>query len=499
MRVASVVWGCLAAGVFAPVAAGQAPTILQARLLDLQGQPVAKEPVAVLFVHERGMAQQEVTTSASGSLQVAVAETFVRSASRVFVVRRGGEDGADTVYGGMAVYQLPADAMGLIAAGDLRLQEEPLVFAGRLVDAAGAPVAGVVVAMARTWSDPLGERLAANLPRGVLGRALLHRCTTDAQGRFAFREREPKPGAVQLDIGDGAWLGEPGLVANVGQLEQVIVVGRSASLRVDFRTRPPHSLRVELHRSGTVLARGARRDEPTGSWAFEQIHAGRYDVRVLVQQKEQLRIADVEVREGQACADPRLRDVDWSVGLQVVQLRVHHADGSAFRGASLQPLDAKGRATGGLFAMPSDTEAVVLAEGQQRFVVMHERYQTVLVERPLSEVPVTLAPRRRVHLTLHEDLELPTGLTVELHALAFPAKLGPPSRALWTGPTNEILADGPGRHRITLSTLVERSPVILWSGEIEVGAGTEPAAVVLPIQARAVKELRQSFAELGRK
>jgi len=462
-----------------------ASPMLAARLLDAQGMAVVKQVVAVLFVNENLVAQQEATTGADGELRIAIPDQVGGAACRVFVVRRGGGDGADTVYVGAAMRALEAGASGLRDLGELRLQEEPVALAGRLVDAKGAPVAGVAVVMPVTWTKDRGDRISS-ATKGVLGRALLHRATTDAEGCFVFREIAPRASAGPFEIGGGDWLCEPLLRVETGKLEQRIVAGKAGSVRLTFRTPPPRTMPVQLQSSGKAVNVPIRTDAANGSRYLARVPPGRYDVRLILDGREQ-RIDGIEIRAGEECADPRLRDIDWAKGLQIVTVY----------GAStgnIRRLDAKDRTRGGSFGVPSDAEILTFADEAPRFLVSHESYLTILFERPGSEVHVKWVPRRPVRLVLPKGIELPTGLAFELQATAFPASLGPQSRAVWTGAGTEIRADGGGAHRLTLrgGDLIRGAE--LWWCTVELEAGTEPFEFGLPITAEELKDVREKIA-----
>ncbi len=381
--------------------------VLSLRLLGVDGVPVATGPVAVRF--EAGgsvMRLQEVATGDDGRVLVALPEKVVDVGGRVILCRRHEKLLADTIYGGTAVVEVPAAQSGLREVGDVRLVEEPVAVAGRLVDSDGKPLAGCVVRMNPTHASDPGDGVSlrpSDVPHGPL---LHHQATTDAEGRFTFRELEPAARTGPIEIADGAWLLPVGTRLTTRGSEQRLVAMRPGRVELSFAKQTPHPPRFKVSTASGAVMLHAKAEKTIGNRLLLQLPPGRHDLELLVGGLKPLRIDGIEVRAGETCADPRLVDIDWTQGLRILTVRLHRADGSRGGWLQWQCLGAGDRSlTSG--SSIEDGGTLVLPEGTQRIAFGSDRYRTVVKPAAGDTVDVDMVPRRRIRLSLAPGLEVP--------------------------------------------------------------------------------------------
>jgi len=470
------------------VRAKAASPILAGRLLDENGDAVVQQEVAVLFVTDELRDRQVARTDEHGALRIAVPEAMRTMACRIHVVRRGDPKSGATNYAGSAVHELAAGAEGLVEIGDVTLQPEPVAVAGRLLDPDGAPVAGVDVTTVMTWLDEHSRPEHLRSLPAPLREALVHRATTDAEGRFVFCELMPRAVANGLSIADGTWLCDPGQRVVTGAGEVVLTAYEPASIELRFRTPPPSHIVFDVRRDGAVFQTVWLRDEDPAARRAPQVPPGTYDIVVTHRDEELARIEGVEVRSGQACADPRLRDIDWTSGWTVVRLRVR-----SDRGGRVHPgVRALGEnVRWGWNSSSVDDDVLALRAEETKLLIHHERYRSVFIEELKPELDITLQPRLEVAIVLPDGLELPAGVAIVVIASDYPARLGQLSRVIWAGADTRLLVDGPGRHRVRVS-----APAMggrkLWQGDVVVEEGPAPS-VRLAITADEIEAIRKAL------
>ena len=454
-----------------------------AKLVDTEGAPVANEPVSVLFQLPRGLLQAiDVVTGADGRLLVPVPEPLRGQQARLLVWRRPQAANADTVYGGAVTIDLAADVQGLKDLGELRLLAEPVLLAGRLVDPSGAPLAGVVVSMAPTQAGDRADRLPFALQDYKQLARVLHRATTDHEGRFTFRELLPARRTGALEVADGAWVTPFGTRWTPGADEQRIEVQQPGQLHITFANKPPIGVEIELVAKAHTVRLHAAEAARAGVLQVPQVPPGRYDLRVRVHDHAAMVIDGIDVLPGAVCADARLLAVDWAAGLRVATLRLLAPDGQLVAAQYTVRDDRDRQLTSG--SVEGDT-TLVLPAAAKTIAFHRDSYRTVAVEAKAAiEVRFTLRPLVRV--TLPAGLTLPSGLGLRVPALG-----GTPSYAVWNGTTAMLRVDGEGEVRVEIGngSWLERETVPVWSGVIQVNAEAEQS-VVLPLTKDAVEAIR---------
>ncbi|MEO6598187.1 MAG: hypothetical protein ABIP94_25870, partial [Planctomycetota bacterium] len=233
---------------------------------------------------------------------------------------------ADTVYGGAANIEIPANAQGLRDLGELRLTAEPIAVVARVVDIEGKPIAGVTVRMKPTRAPDRGDSERLRPSDVSQERPLTHQATTDSEGRFVFRELSPAAMTGMLEVADGAWLPALGLRLPVGSVERRLVVQQPGRLHLTFARKPPRNLVVEVRHDDSTWQVPFDVDATTGERSAS-LSPGRYEIAVRVGRRDPLVIKGIEVPPGAACDDARLRDIDWARGLRVATVHLRAPDG----------------------------------------------------------------------------------------------------------------------------------------------------------------------------
>ncbi|MFO1076765.1 MAG: carboxypeptidase-like regulatory domain-containing protein [Planctomycetota bacterium] len=375
--------------------AGLGPALVVAargRLLDAEGRPVANRALWCWVQSDGGGRGVEAPrTDANGRFVAYVMSKFLREGEvQLLFAPLPHLASGDTP---VAVKVLTYEGQDVLEFGDLRLQEEPVMAAGRVVDVDGSPVAGVQVAV-----------------RQVVGNADPQRSPwwqtcTGADGSFTLRgfDRggELRIGAERKDlVGDD-------IAAAFGATGLELRVARHGSLRVSFADgEPPRCLALEARGAdGKVAAFELRGGHVLALWP------GLYDLEMQMLGRSVLRIPGVEVRSGAVCDDPRVAGIDWRRHLQ--ELTVHLVDpagkpvgGNIVVSRPEDPLRCES------FPVYDDgTGWVVFLEGMRLTAESPDR-RPAPVLRGFDPVEVRMIPRARLRVTIAEGADLPECLVV---------------------------------------------------------------------------------------
>lgn len=459
-------------------------------LLDTKGAPLNNCDMSLLFADsDTFLESREVTSGADGRMVVAMPAQMLGRDCRVSMWRRLGTPQADTIYGGATVVTIPADTTGLRDRGQVRLEEEPVAIAGRLVDNEGKAVAEVVVRMDHTHAPDVGE-VPSFRPFGDLAkRPLHHQATTDRDGRFTFRELQPAARTGPLVVDNGAWVLPAGTRLTTGKEEQRLVVTRPGILQMSFGKKPPRHLTVEISNALGPVRVQAKVDETTGQRTL-QLPPGRYNLQIGATSRKSLRLEGIEVRAGETCSDPRLTAIDWAQGQRAITVRLRTPDGRRGGRMEWRLLGANDRSIASGSSV-EDGETLLLPEGTKRIAFGSPQFRTVFVDATQDVCDIIVTPRRRIRLALPAGLDLPNGLGVFAKS-----PFAPDANSVWTGNGSELLIDGEDSCRIELhdKTLEHGNRTRLWSGTLTMPrAGAEPATLELPLDAAAIQAMRNKL------
>ncbi|HYC78214.1 MAG TPA: carboxypeptidase-like regulatory domain-containing protein, partial [Planctomycetota bacterium] len=291
-----------------------------------------------------------------------------------------------------------------------------LLVGGRVVDAAGAPVAGAAVRVGK----PDGG--AADLFRRLAAAAT----TSGADGRFEVRgdaSAAALEGArVQATTGEAS-SAAPTFAVGATDVDLVVrAFGglKGAIVRTDAARTGKISITARRRESasspGAASVARAEPDPESGAFELAGLDHGPCDVRVLYEREVALIVEKVEVVPGVSAADPRLarlvvgdRFLDAVVTTTasdgspiegaMVSFEVRDGGESAPTGRSLVATDARGTARRLFAAAPDRIRVRVSAKG----------YASTTIDDARFPLAVTLGRGAAIRVRFEAPLRLPTG------------------------------------------------------------------------------------------
>ncbi|MBL8899380.1 MAG: hypothetical protein JNM84_17215, partial [Planctomycetes bacterium] len=301
------------------LAFGSDRAVLRLRVCDETGQPLADHGGFQLRMHIDGKsaALGGLPVAAGGVLWLDVPANAPRPCEvevflqEVFPQRRGSVTTRAQV----------ARTTGIVDLGDVLLRRGPLLASGRVLRPDGTPAVGATLQAAFTV-------VSADAKRGGLHFDSLR--IKDAEGRFTWHapaeasaiEPQFELEADLQDRGGARFVASKQLV-NLGATDLEIRLEALGSIQGTWRAGAPWSegdLSVRLVPEDTAAA-GSDHIGGTlhpGGFGFPAQRAGRYTARIYAQGTLLLEIQELVVRAGEACDDPRLRDID--LGAKVMLL-----------------------------------------------------------------------------------------------------------------------------------------------------------------------------------
>jgi hypothetical protein len=464
---------------------------LVARAAD--GSLLANAKLGLLRGTHDATSLEVVATDGAGRAQFTVASAWLQAApDRTLLLVARGDEREPTQYRGAFVVMLADEARGLVDLGEVTFAAEPVLAAGVLRDGDGKPLAGVRLRAEATWRH--GTR-SLSVP-GDVETHFEHHVRTDADGRFAIRELAPKDVPIDVRVWrDAMWvLREPTQLA-AGETNAKLVAVRSASLAVrlvDGKRLRGHG--VGLRRHGDVEPMVEWPSDDTVSW--QGLAPGRYVLSVQALGATVDLLDDLEVRAGEACADARLRSVDFGERVRCVTVQVWTPAGQPLRAASVVGVHVQQNSSS---AQTHTTDAhgrvefVFPAQGN-RVSIGHPEFRTVSVEEPKGVVQVAMRPRPAVRLVLADGETLPDGLRLVLQVedVWWWAGSTLPGEATWQHGKDCVVrpeCDGPMQ-----LALFGRDGTSLGRHAVTVPIG-DAVDVPVPLDAQQLAEVRAAFAD----
>jgi hypothetical protein len=384
---------------------GAGPPRLAFRLRDVAGRPLADTELHVAWVRALAPHGFDAATAADGALEFDVDEACTPDGA--LVLEQHNAEG-ETV--AAAEVPLLGIGPGRNDRGELRMQELPLLAAGRVVDVRGAPVAGVVVEKAG-------------------GSGFRHSEHTRADGAFAVRGRAPVPAEVQLRIAGGDWFLAPAMdqtaIVPGGTTDCVLRVERAGHVLVRFAP-PIDAGCASVLRVQAVQHDGDGRHETTIAVGLPELvlPAGRWDLTLQLEGQEVATFADVVVDPGVEAHDARLMRLDWRAFAALATIEVVGPDG--------QPTDAcevvrRWGSPGHLVldSRPPHAGKATLLVPKEGVEIVVEPKDRKLATAVVGLVTggghaVRLQPRPNVQLKLVPKPVVPAGSTLELQFVDAP-------------------------------------------------------------------------------
>lgn len=294
---------------------GEDQPLLALRLLDEAGAPLVERSVMwrIEVRSEHGLTSEngQVRSDGEGRLLFALADFWNDATRRSLVLAL--DDGA--LASPTAVMDVSREfAPGRHELGDLTLRLPPIVAAGRVVDAQGAPASGAQVHVTELASESEGVSATLDVEVdcdeqgafSVRGETRSTRVKVRAQSRTAqSEERQFERGAADLLL----TLVEGGSIAG-----QLLLDPEAASEALSVRLRPSSpaakARSAELERNGALSAKNL----VPGLWTLEVKVAGTRDALATVE--------GLLVPSGGPCVDARLESIDLRGRLTTVRLEL---------------------------------------------------------------------------------------------------------------------------------------------------------------------------------
>ncbi|MFO1076766.1 MAG: hypothetical protein U1E73_03465 [Planctomycetota bacterium] len=407
-------------------AAGAAAMLTaKGRLLDADGKPVADARLWACVLGE-GVASTFLapTTDAAGRFELAIDTKGLGDGEAALIVApRPHLVSGDTQ---IASAPLAADPRGAVELGELRLQDEPVLAQGRVVDLEGKPLAAVQVVVRQV----VGARLVARPP--------WWETRTAADGTFTLRGFDPRRGALRIGVEGKNVLAED-VAAGPGDLDVVVRAARPGRLRVTFADGAPSWLQIELQKQEP----GSRPRRIGGEDA--KVWPGRYDLVMKYLGRPLMRIDGIEVRSGTACDDPRIRGVDWRRYVQEFMVQLQDTAGAPLSGH----VTVSNGQDGGRKLFATDERGYVLVPFLEGLgvVAWAPDCRPARVLQGFEPVSVRLAPRARLRVAIPRTADVPDHLVVRENGFEIARDLvdGEELRPAGSGTITLVFGDrGPG-------------------------------------------------------
>lgn len=287
------------------------PPIVSFRVLDQQGQPVANESLGKVLYSANNYRYSVTNTDANGEITIAFQQEPPES---IYLLRRSNSEGSD--YRGAVRVLLGELKLGKQKLADVKLQDEPVIASGTVVDAEGKPVAGL-------WLRSKTTITSGGTGGGSYGPEMWHhnhRVRTDEQGHFEIREVAPADHALQLSVDSKDWAPlEGAFTLNVGGQGETLRVGVATQLEGEWLGNLEDT-RLNLKAINRATKKEVRGSMRNGKYAIIGIPAGSYDI--TFGRNADYKIEDVQSAKKGGAQDARLRSDEWTKHFQLLETTV---------------------------------------------------------------------------------------------------------------------------------------------------------------------------------
>lgn len=417
-------------------AIGGDAAVISGRLADEAGAPLGSAHWSADVEEPAGLpagGDLRFTTGVDGRFDLLLPARGAGTAARALAVRRVGELEAPRA---LARALLPASELrGRVELGDLVLRDVPVLVAGLVVDARGAPIPLARVE-ASAIAPPPGEPRLDELPPeplpgqpedprgGSEANPSAPRATTggrwqavcDERGRFALHGECALP-ELRLVARAAGGASAP-VAAFVGARDVRIVVEPSGGIAGRLLLDP--SLSAASLIAEARAAAGAGGAEPATSASAPVDADGRFEVRGLHQGvwslrlvfapggQELARVDDVRVASGATTRDARLDPLDLRAGPRLIELEIVDEAGLPVRHARAQARPSDDPAARRTPCRRQGERLFALFDGRPLDLVVAARgHLTTALERVDGPRRVVLAPAIVVRVELEDPSVLP--------------------------------------------------------------------------------------------
>lgn len=386
--------------------AGASVAVLHGRVLDEGGTPLAGGVQFDLSIRAGGVhgaSSGSLDTDQRGEFRVEVPATSGEPAVRTLVLRNRRTRFDEPL--ATAERSFDGDlAPGVHEVGDFVLASQPVLAGGRVLDDLGRPIARALVTV-RTASAP-GARRPWSDEHAASGYSA-------EDGRFLL-SGTAATSTLGLDAEERGHVRFETLAIAAGARDLEVVLTRGASVRGEVVVDDGLPLADVIVRAvlGSEAKDGWRHQglplplpvPGRGTFSIQALPAGRASVEFSVRNGPVLvRLDGVELVAGEACADPRLLEVDLRGLAKALHVVVRDESGE---GISHSVVRARGRdgSTAWSRIQTDDGHATVRARALPiDFVLGASGYRTQRVDGATADFEVTLARGLAVELVLDPE------------------------------------------------------------------------------------------------
>lgn len=439
-----------------------APLAAQLIVQDAAGQVLKSESVGVLFAGQRDFQGKVVRTDREGRLRVLVPNLFETGDGFLTIVRRGP---GPKLHGALRVpFSRLRENPDL---GALKLQEEPLLVQGVVVDPQGKPIKGVTVATNRRYT------VAEYGSSSTSGRTefFYHRVVTGADGKFELRELGQDRGGVKLSIHHSwkEYFIVDGETADLAAENHRVILDLGTTISGSFVGIPADSFfpgSIQILELDGSRAQNLRVGNSTGGkFSVQRCPPGIYRIefRLPLQKKPFLVVDKIEVLRGKDCVEPRLLGIDLGKYGKVITVEIVDENQNPVRNAMVTLIrnDKNGRSSHGFGFSGSGKRIFVVPPGgvEAQVSVWDGKYRTVKIKKLDSDLTVVMKPGFRVALKVGNLPKLPGSVAIEVRATNRTpgASAGYQQRFLGADGKLTFFVSAPGEYDLTLRPMVRRS------------------------------------------
>jgi hypothetical protein len=398
------------------VRATQGPPTVTLRVLGLDGKPLVRTQVGVVFLSDQFARGDDAMTDGDGFLRILL-DDEKRNATELFLVHREPDRRNNTVlYQGATRVPLPsAWTAGENTLADAALREEPIVAAGVVVDDTGKPLPKAVVFQEMSWRRG-STRFSGSMFHSEV--------RTDAEGRFTLRDLGA---ADSVTVNARGPAGHELAMVEVatGTADVRIVLHRQGRVRLTLFDVPKADHRLL---TGFLVAAG---EVPKGNGhevkadTFLTARAGTYDLvlRLHAESPDLVRIPGIVIESGKDTVESRLELLDCSPFAKGVTITTVSADGAPLANQQVTCMLQVGRrrvgfggttdASGRCFLFAPAAGVQVSVGGPQLSDFRSQaKFRRVKIDAVTTDQRIEMKPQMAVRLRPATDAVLPASARV---------------------------------------------------------------------------------------
>jgi hypothetical protein len=401
---------------------GGSGTVLQARVVTPDGAPVATRDLHAALRDPTDSMAFLVRTDADGRIRFDLA-THVANRGALTLTVRDPLDGRAALGATVPAGTPP----GIHDLGELVLGSAPLLSAGAVVDAQGAPVPRAAI---RLQVRELRERNGEQILRWQTLYDFVARSGPD--GRFELRGELDAAQPILVSARRNGYVAD-GVECRVGQSDVCLVLARGGRIAGKLLVDPgatADALWIELIEPSLSQDVGASElgarvrcaPEPSGYFELVDLAAGSYTLRVnpsAAGRGPLVELHGLVVAAGEPCADPRLAEIDLRGGLGGITLRIVDREGRRVPNGYVR-VQTSGGGASRVEVFRAGEVRLLRAAPVVDLVVQAKGFRAVKLEGVAGDREVVLDRGIRVRLVFADRSVFP-GRPVRLRPLLLPA------------------------------------------------------------------------------